>query len=164
MAKSAEKIIEENLEALEEWAFQGMSEKDMAECLGIGYSTFRKAKKENIALIALLNKSAKKKRDEQQNKLRTVEKSLYERAKGYNYETIEYVKVKSSGYDANGKKWEKEEVVEKPRIVHVPADVQAAKFYLINKSKREWMDNPQKVENDKENIRLRKKEISLKEF
>lgn len=163
MEKTSREIITENLKSIEEWAFQGMSQKDIADCLGIGYSTFRKIKAENVALLAVFEKVPKYKNKERE-KIKNVEKSLYERAKGYEYESIEYVKVKSSGYDEKGKKWEKEEVIEKPVKIHVPADVQAAKFFLFNRNKQEWKENPHKVQNDKELLELRKKEIKLKEW
>ena len=46
------------MESLEEWAFAGLSQKEMAEMLGMAYSTFRKLKGEIPALSALLKKSA----------------------------------------------------------------------------------------------------------
>ena len=41
MASSNEKKIYENMKSLEEWAFAGLSQKEMAEMLGMAYSTFR---------------------------------------------------------------------------------------------------------------------------
>ena len=46
--------------------------------------------------------------------------------------------------------------------VHVPADVQAAKFFLINAAKKKWQDNPHKVENDKKAMKLKEKEAEGK--
>ena len=46
MASSNEKKIYENMKSLEEWAFAGLSQKEMAEMLGMAYSTFRKLKGE----------------------------------------------------------------------------------------------------------------------
>ena len=162
--KTSEEKILENLKTIEKWALQGMPEREMAECLEVGYSTFRKIKSENTAVLALLKQSAKARRDIDKKRVKNVERSLYERAKGYEYETTENIKVKSSGYDENGKKWEREEVVEKPKIVHVPAEIQAAKFYLLNKSKKDWKENPHKVDNDKELLQLKKKEAEAKEW
>ena len=112
----------------------------------------------------LFPKSANPEHSVENDKAKNVERSLYERAVGYEYEVTEYYKVKSSGYDDNGKKWEKEELEERKRKIHVPADVQAAKFYLINRDRRNWKDNPYKVENDKELLQLRKKELEAKDW
>lgn len=53
MARSVEDKAIVNLEMIEKWAFQGMIDKDMAYCLEIGYSTFRKIKRHNVALSAI---------------------------------------------------------------------------------------------------------------
>jgi hypothetical protein len=164
MAKPAEDRVMANLEIIEKWAFQGMTEKDMADCLEIGYSTFRKIKRRNVALSAILEQRNRLWRDRDRERVKQVEKSLYERAKGYDYDTIENIKIKNSGYDERGKKWEREEVIQVPKKVHVPADIQAAKFYLLNKSKKEWKENPHKVDNDRELLQLKKKEAEAKEW
>lgn len=164
VAKTAEEKVMENLEIIEKWALEGVPQKEICKYLNIGYSTFGKIKRENIALLAVLEKSATYKRNREKEKNKNVEKSLYERATGYNYEIIENIKVKASGYDENGKKWEKEEIIEKPKKVHVPADIQAAKFYLLNRARKNWKDNPDKVENDKEMLELRKKEMETKNW
>ena len=58
VASSNEKKIYENMKSLEEWAFAGLSQKEMAEMLGMAYSTFRDLKKKIPALSALLKKNA----------------------------------------------------------------------------------------------------------
>ena len=56
----------------------------------------------------------------------------------------------------------KGELQEVNKKVHVPADVQAAKFFLINAAKKKWQDNPHKVENDKKAMKLKEKEAEGK--
>lgn len=164
MAQKAEQKIMENMKTIEEWALQGLTEAEIAELLGMGYSTFRKIKSQNVVLLALLKHCAKVKRDTLKTQVEQVERSLFERAKGYEYETTEYMKVKQSGYDKNGKKWEKETLEPAVKKVHVPADVQAAKFFLINAAKKKWKENPHKVENDKEVLLLKKKQMEQELF
>lgn len=153
----------DNLENIENWANIGLSQKEIAKKIGIGYSTFRLLRQSNLALSAVYENVAIKK-NKTLMKVKNVEKALYDRAVGFEYEQTELIKVKESGYDERGKKWEKEEVKEVKRKVYVPPDVTAAKFYLINKSKNEWQDNPHKVENDKKILHLRKKEAEAKEW
>lgn len=163
MAKSSEQIVMDNLENIENWASIGLSQKEIAERLNIGYSTFRELKSTNLALSALFPNSARLKRFPNE-KIKKVEKALYERAIGYEYEQEEHIKVKESGYDERGKKWEKESIKTVSKKVFVPPDVAAAKFYLINRDRRNWKDNPHKVENDKQILHLRKKEAEAKEW
>ena len=163
MGKTAEQIVLDNIENIENWASIGVSQKEIAERLDIGYSTFRQLKQTNLALLALFPNSAKIKRFPNE-KLKKVEKALYERAIGYEYEQSEFIKVKESGYDEKGKKWEKEKIEEVKKKVFVPPDVNAAKFYLINRDRRNWKDNPHKVENDKQMLNIRKKEAEAKEW
>ncbi len=162
MAETAEQKIIKSLKTIEEWALQGLTEAEIAELLGIGYSTFRKIKGQNVALLALLKHCAMVKRNTLKTQVEQIERSLFERAKGYDYETTDYIKVKQTGYDDKGKKWEKEELQQVNKKIHVPADVQAAKFFLINAAKKKWQDNPHKVENDKKAMKLKEKEAEGK--
>lgn len=162
--KTNEEIILENLKTIEEWALQGMSQKEMAELLGMGYSSFRKVKSENLALLALLKQCANTRKKIEEEQVKSVEVSLFERAKGYNVPKQVITKVKETYYDDNNQKCTKEDVVVTEIIEHVPADIQAAKFFLVNRAKKTWQDNPHKVEADKENLKLRKKESEGKEW
>lgn len=164
MADSAEERVMQNLKTIEEWALEGMPQKEMAECLGIGESTFRKIKKQNVALIAVLKQCANTRKKVIEEQVKSVEVSLFERAKGYNYTKQTPIKVKEDYYNKDGKKCTKETVVMAEEIVHVPADIGAAKFFLQNRAKKAWQDNPHKVENDRETLKLRKKEAEAKEF
>ena len=88
---------------------------------------------------------------------------MFERAKGY--EVIEKipVKVKRNYTDENGNKCSEEQVVIVEQTKHVPADIAAAKFFLLNKAKKVWQDNPHKVENDKKLLALKEKESAKNE-
>ena len=164
MSETAEQKIIKSLKTIEEWALQGLTEAEISELLGIGYSTFRKIKKQNVALLALLKHCAMVKRNTLKTQVEQVEHSLFERAKGYEYETEEYIKVKQSGYDERGKRWEKEKLETVKKKVHVPADVQAARFFLTNAAKKKWQDNPHRVEIEKKAMRLKEKEIEEKRW
>lgn len=152
-----------NLQTIEEWALQGMSQKDMAELLGMGYSTFRKIKQQNVALLALLKKCANQKKKLEEEQVKTVEESLYKRAIGYNYTETVPVKVKKEYFNEDGSKYTNEEVEVVKVTKHSPADIGAAKFFLLNKAKKVWQDNPHKVENDKKLLALKEKEAAKNE-
>lgn len=162
MSLSNEEIIMNNLKTIEEWALQGMSQKDMAELLGMGYSTFRKIKQQNVALLALLKNCANQKKKIEEEQVKQVEESLFKRATGYTYKKIVPVKLKREYYNEEGKKCVEEYVEETETEEHVPADIGAAKFFLLNKAKKVWNNDPNKLEIDKENLKLKKKEIESK--
>ncbi|MHC1749461.1 MAG: hypothetical protein AB9856_14410 [Cellulosilyticaceae bacterium] len=159
MAETSEERVMNNIKTIEEWALQGMSQKEMAECLGIGESTFRKIKGQNVALLAVLKQCANTRKKVGEEQVKSVEHSLFERAKGYEYTEEVAIKVKEEYYNSDGKKCSKEHIKIVERVVHVPADIGAAKFFLSNRSKKMWQDNPHKVENDKENLKLKKEEL-----
>ena len=58
MAGRNEEKIYNNMKSLEEWAFAGIPQKEMAEMLDMSYSAFRELKSKIPALSALLKKSA----------------------------------------------------------------------------------------------------------
>lgn len=162
MPKTAEEIVMGNLKTIEEWTLQGMTQKEIAECLGIGESTFRKLKRENVALLAVLKKCANQKKKFQDEQVKQVEESLFKRATGYNIKEEVVTKVKDTYYDDQGHKCTKEDVIVSEVTKHIPADVNAAKFFLLNKAKKIWNNDPNKLEIDKENLKLKKKEIESK--
>ena len=158
MADSAEDRVMQNLKTIEEWALQGMSQKEMAECLGIGESTFRKIKRKNVALLAVLKQCANTRKKILEEQVKSVEVSLFQRAKGYEYIEKGPVKVKEEYYNKEGKKCSSERVEIVEKTVHVPADIGAAKFFLQNRAKKAWQDNPHKVENDKKLLQMKEEE------
>ena len=139
VASSNEKKIYENMKSLEEWAFAGLSQKEMAEMLGMAYSTFRELRKKIPALSALLKKSADFLKAEQKKEIEKVEVSLLNRCLGYNADIKKHMKVKkpmqgANGEvltDANGKVITEEVLEEVTEQQHIPADVGAIKFYLL---------------------------------
>lgn len=159
MASSNEKKIYENMESLEEWAFAGITQKEMAEMLGMSYSTFRDLKKKIPALSALLKKSADFLRAEKKKEVEKVEVSLLNRCMGYNAKVKKHIKVKQNVLDENGeiltvggKIVTEEKLVEVEEEQHVPADVTAIKFYLMNKAKQDWKNDPERLAIEKKRL------------
>lgn len=102
MASSNEKKIYENMKSLEEWAFAGLSQKEMAEMLGMAYSTFRSCGRKFRHFSALLKKSADFLKAEQKKEIEKVEVSLLNRCLGYNADIKKHMKVKKPMQGANG--------------------------------------------------------------
>lgn len=171
VASSNEKKIYENMESLEEWAFAGLSQKEMAEMLGMAYSTFRELRKKIPALSALLKNSADFLKAEQKKEVEKVEVSLLNRCLGYNADIKKHMKVKKPMLgkggevltDANGKVITEEVLEEVTEQQHVPADVGAIKFYLLNKAKDKWKENPDRLELEKKRVANDTKRTKLAE-
>ena len=171
VASSNEKKIYENMKSLEEWAFAGLSQKEMAEMLGMAYSTFRKLRGEIPALSALLKKSADFLKAEQKKEVESVEVSLLNRCLGYNADIKKHMKVKKPMQgadgkvltDANGKVITEEVLEEVTEQQHIPADVGAIKFYLLNKAKDKWKENPDRLELEKKRVANDTKRTKLAE-
>ena len=87
-----------------------------------------------------------------------VENALYKKATGYVVKEQVPTKVKETYYDDNGNKCIKENVVVVEAEKEVPADIQAIKFWLINKEKGKWKENPTKAEIDRAMLELRKEQ------
>lgn len=160
MAGKNEKIIEEHMKSLKEWADLGISQKDMAEMLGMSYSSFRELKRKIPALSALLEKKPKDEIVEKARKTAEVEKSLLQRCLGYDALITKHYKVKVIARSADGavlfskegKPITEEKLIEVTEKTHVPADVGAMKFYLLNKARKDWKNDPDRLEIEKKRL------------
>lgn len=90
MAKYSEWITEEGLTRIEGWALDGLADKQIAENIGVAYSTFREWVKKFPALSASLKKS-KDVADRQ------VENALFKRAIGYEYTEVTKERIVDTG-------------------------------------------------------------------
>lgn len=103
----------------------GATDDEMADFFGIHRSTLYRWKLDHPEFCDAI-KSAKDIADER------VERSLYQKATGYNYTEEQAVKIKKAQYE------EEVEIVEVER--HAPADTTAAIFWLKNRRKDNWRD------------------------
>lgn len=160
MAKSNEEKIYENMKSLEEWAFAGISQKEMAKMLDMSYSHFRELKKKIPALSALLKKSADFLKAEKAKQIENVEKTLYERCMGYSADVKKHYKLKKPMknedgtlvFDESGKVITEEVLEEVTETQHVPADVSAIKFFLMNKARKDWQNDPERLAIEKKRL------------
>ena len=121
MAKYTEWITEEGLLKIEGWARDGLTDKQIAENIGVAYSTFRDWIKRFPALSAPL-KRGKEVIDRQ------VENALLKRALGY-----EYVETTKELTDLGL-------TVTKQVTKQVAPDTTAQIFWLKNRKPHEWRD------------------------
>lgn len=157
MAKSKINEVLKRLEDVETWASMGLSESQIAFNLGISRATLENYKKANLDILNSL------KRGKSQADFK-VENALYKKATGYMVKKTSVVKCKDIYYDDAGRKCQKEHLETIEYEEEVPADVQAIKFWLINRKKGKWKDNPTKADIDKELLELRKQQVKNEEW
>lgn len=166
-SKNEEKILQ-NLEMLKDWASVGISQKEMARRLEISYSDFRVWRDKIPALSALFEKTPEEKKRAKARKVEVVEESMYDRCTGYNARVKKYIKVKKAVRDSDGnlifekgKVLMEEELVEVEEEQHVPGDVGAQKFFLMNQARRNWKSDPEKLAHDSQRVKNDTKRTEL---
>ena len=131
--KYQEWLEPEGLLKIEGWARDGLTDEQIAQNMGVAYSTFRTWRDKYSALSAVLKKN-KDVADRQ------VENSLFERALGGTHEVRKTFKVKEKYYDDHGKLCEKEKLVQATDEVYIPGDTTAQIFWLKNRKPEKWRD------------------------
>lgn len=121
------------------WARDGLTDEQIAQNMGVAYSTFRTWRDKYSALSAVLKKN-KDVADRQ------VENSLFERALGGAHEVRKTFKVKEKYYDDHGRLCEKEKLVQATDEVYIPGDTTAQIFWLKNRKPEDWRDKPKEVD------------------
>lgn len=168
-SKNEEKLLQ-NMEKLKEWASVGISQKEIARNLDMSYSVFRSLRDKIPALSALFEKTPDEKKAAQEKRTENVTNKLYDRCLGYNVKIKKHYKVKKVVRDDEGKiiydkgkPLMEEELVEVEEEQHIPADVGAQKFYLMNKARKDWKSDPEKLEHDKQRVRNDTKRTKIAE-
>ncbi|SFU42945.1 hypothetical protein SAMN04487886_102531 [Clostridium sp. DSM 8431] len=154
--KANEEKINESLSKIESWVTEGQTDKEIAEKLGIPYSTFRRYKREKSELKDAIAQGKDKKND-------NVIQALYKNCTGYKYYEETPVKVKEEVIADDGTTVLVKERVEVKSIKKFkPPDLAAQKYWLNNRDKTKWQDDPHKVTNDKKLTKLKEKEVNSK--
>lgn len=148
--KSVDEIIESNLTQVISMLKDGCKDKEIIEYLGISRSAWKAKKKGNVKLRNAIEE-VKEERNE------AVEEALFKCCTGYHYYEEVASKVKEEVEGDNGTVLVKEDVkVTKVKKYKGP-DVVAQKYWLNNKKKAVWKDDPYKVENDKKITKIKEK-------
>lgn len=155
---SYEEKINSSLALIEQWVEQGVTDKEIADKLGMAYSTYRKYKVDSVALKGAIATGKDKANQE-------VEKALLKKCLGFKYTEEVATKIKEEVVAEDGQTiLVKERVVVKEVKKYCLPDLAAEKFWLINREKVKWKDDPHKVTNDRENIKIKKEELKSKKL
>ena len=153
--KSVDEIIEDNLTQVISMLKDGCKDKEIIEFLGISRSAWKAKKNSNTKLKQAIEE-VKEVRNEQ------VEDALFKCCTGYHYYEEVPTKIKEEVITEDGTVLLKEDVkVSKVKKYRGP-DVNAQKYWLNNRKKASWKDDPNKVDIDKKVLKLKEKEIDSK--
>lgn len=149
MGKSKWPLIGDRLSDIETWLKKGLTEAQVCQNLGVSVTTWEKYKATKPELLEVIKKG-------RISQVSEVENSLFKAATGYYYTTEEMVKVKDPGGG---------EHVEVRKVTKFkPPDTGAMVFFLKNKNRTEWADNPQMVELKREELELRRQESEFRSW
>lgn len=152
--KSIEETIDSNLELIETMVEDNKTDKEIAAKLGIGYSTFKRYKATNTGMKEAIAEGKDKKNQ-------AVEQALYKCCIGYHYYEDVATKVKVQRVE-NDQVLESEEVNINSVKKYRGPELSAQKYWLNNKQKSKWSEDPNKASNDKKLTKLKEKEVDLK--
>jgi len=131
-AKYAEWIAQEGLEKIKGWAAQGLTVTEIAGNIGVKPKTLYDWRVKFPEFAAAMDAG-------KMDAVVLVENALFRKCLGYTVEVLKTFKVREAKYDKQGKKIsEKERLVQGVDQVHIPADVQAQKFFLTNRAPDDW--------------------------
>lgn len=126
-------LTPDGLMLLEAWARDGLSDEQIARKIGISRSTLS-AWKVSYSDISDALARGKEPVDVE------VENALHKLALGYTVPVQKTFKVKRVFFDAMGRRCEAEELAVGYDEVHVPANVNAQKFWLANRKPETWRE------------------------
>ena len=147
MARSKWPRVKERFAEIEIWLKNGLAERQIIKNLGIGKTTWESYKKKYPELMDLLKKG-------RETQIAEVENSLYKNATGFYYFIQESVKVKN----ADGSESVKVVTLKKFKA----PETGACAFFLKNKDKKNWADNPNMLDIKREELQIRKDESQFK--
>ncbi len=121
----------ERINAIKGWAMSGLTKEQIASNIGISTKTLYEWIKKYSNICEALKKSR------EVADYQTVN-SLFQNANGFEYFEEVAIKIKETGFDDNGRKWEKEKVEKvKVKKVKLP-ETMAQMYWLNNKLKNDW--------------------------
>lgn len=153
---------------IEEWLANGATERQIAEKLGIGYSTFNGYKANYVEFAELLKKGRR-------NLVSDLRGALVKKALGFNYTETKIVKEHIDISNdmknvllANGFT---QEQIEQANLVktevtnkYATPDVAALNLALKNYDKDDWANDPQMLDLRKKELELRERQIESNEW
>lgn len=148
---SYETVILPNKEKIRELLAEGYSERDVAQRIGVSYSTWKKYKSKITDFSTLILTAREK-------EIKELEKSMYVQALGFTKTVKKAMKLKIVKYDEHtGKKKKEEEKIEfYEEEIYIPPSQSAGAFLLKNWAKEKYSNNPAELEQKKEELEYKR--------
>lgn len=155
MRSVKEKILD-SLNLVKSMVEEGCTDKEIAKKLDISYTSWKKHKAECETIKdAILEAKG--------NKDQEVEKALFKCCTGYAYYEEVPTKIKKEVMSEDGKTILTQEDVKISKVRrHKGPDLAAMKYYLNNRKKAQWKEDPSRTSIAKKNLKLKEKEIEGK--
>ncbi|QLY82244.1 Xaa-His dipeptidase [Clostridium intestinale] len=151
--RSVDELIESNINVVISMLKDGCKDKEIIEFLGISRSAWKAKKNNNIKLRQAIEET----NDEKNEK---VEEALFKNCIGYKYYEEVATKVKEEIIAEDGTVLTKEDVKVVTVKKYKGPDLAAQKYWLNNKKKAAWKEDPHKAENDRKLTKLKEKEVN----
>lgn len=156
--KSVRDNILSSLSLIKSMVEQGESDKNIAEKVGVSHTTWKKYKAECSQLKETIAE-AKDNRDQE------VEKALFKCCTGYSYHEEVPTKIKKEVMAEDGETVLIQEDVKISKVKKYKGpELAAQKYYLNNRKKAKWKEDPAKNDIDKKNLKLKAKEVEGKSW
>ena len=146
-------VILPRMEEIKELIQQGYSEKQIANKIGVSYTTWKthKRKIESFSTIILTGR---------EKNIDDLEKSMFQQALGFTKTVTKAMKLKTVTYGENGKRLKEEERIEYyDEVVYIPPSFNATRFLLMNWNKEGYSMNPAELDLKKEELERKKEEF-----
>ena len=150
-----DEFLEKSVDRIKTMVGDGLTDKEISEKLGISYSTWKNKKAKNKVIRDAIDEVKDTRNQE-------VEEALFKNCKGYHYYEEVPTKVKEEVVNEKGTVLTVERVVVSTVKKWKAADLAAQKYWLNNRKKATWKEDPNKVENDRKALKLKEKELNSK--
>lgn len=150
--KAEEKILA-NLAEVTAWQAEGLAEEEIAKRLEISTATLGRIAKKNSEIAAVLSGAVQRERNAE---MAGVCMGLCRKCTGYDKTVVKYYKVKRPLMEVDGqlilddagKQVMIEELERVEEVEHIPPDLDAIKFFLMNQDKETWQIDPERIRQD----------------
>ena len=150
-----DEFLEKSVDRIKTMVSDGLTDKEISEKLGVSYSTWKNKKAKNKVIRDAIEEVKDTRNQE-------VEEALFKNCKGYHYYEQVPTKVKEEVVNEKGTVLTVERVVVSTVKKWKAADLAAQKYWLNNRKKATWKEDPNKVENDRKALKLKEKELNSK--
>ena len=147
-----------------------ISQKELAALLGMSEDTFAEFRKRYPVVFDLPEDAEESLQVMRGRMVKQVERTLLRCCTGYTVSNKKYYKLKNPKLDENGefalhegKMVTVEELQEVIEESYIPPDLSAIQFYLLNRSKKDWKKDHDRLSIEKKRLEHQERKILLEE-